>query len=60
MGFAQITQIFSFVLFVPDLASDGQSLLVILDGLASLAQPGVGQPQVAQVGSFAPSVPDLA
>ena len=35
-------------------------LLVVLDGLAGVAQIRVGHAQVAQHGAFAPSVPDLA
>ena len=45
---------------VADLAGDGQRLLVELDGLARLAQGGVGNAQVAERGAFAAAVADLA
>ena len=47
-------------LAVAGLAGDGQRLLVGADGAAGVAQGGVGQTEVAQVGAFAAAVADLA
>ena len=60
VGEAQVAQAVSFAASVSDLAGYRKRLLVVFDGLACLAQVGVGISQVAQVVSFAPPVPDLA
>jgi len=45
---------------IADLASDDKPLFVELDGLARLAQIGVGEAQVAETLTFTTSITNLA
>ena len=60
VGIAQIPQVLSLAPPVANLAVDGQRLLVVLNGLARIAQSIVGIAQIPQRDALAPPVANLA
>ena len=56
----QVAERSALALAVPDLAGDGQGLLVMVDGAAVVPQAVVAVAQVAERSALALAVPDLA